>query len=500
MNKENEIPGIYIYHALKEETLSGDSYLSEEALYAACKEGKPSLTYDMFRADLAEQFRRRYLYREGRRIYSTRTWRYEEASARKLSRILKAQPLPTKILPWRVTINGISLCEEQRIAVMFGLSHRLSLILGGAGSGKSTLVQALSQEMGRPSHQVFCAPTGKAARNLHDKTGLTTRTVHSALGMMPDQVFLAPVTWSSIDLVVVDEASMMTLEMLAGILSRANQNCRVVLIGDSQQLLSVGSGNVIPDLLALGVPHIFLEENHRQSTEAAGLLENVIRFSEFHGVRELTFDDSFQLHEMMDRNAQKALVDEAVQRYLAGESVQVLAPFNKTVRDLNKDIREAVNPLVEGKKTLTYKRQVFRDGDRVMITKNDRDHNCCNGDVGILHIYKTDPNDMCYYVLMEDGRCSCWISEEGLQHMVFAYALTIHKSQGSEYDTVLLMLTMSMQSMLYRNLYYTAISRGKKKVIHYGSAQAIDVALQQTPRPRKSMLVQKTHAQMELCA
>lgn len=500
MIQEKEIPSIYIYYALKEATLNGDAYLSEEVLYAVCKAKNASLTHEMFRADLAEQFRLKYLYREGLRIYSTKIWRYEQSAAQNLSRILKGPAFPSTILPRNVTVNGMELCEEQRIAVMLGLSHRLSIILGGAGSGKSTLVQALSNRMGNVANQVFCAPTGKAARNLSNKTGLTARTVHSALGMKPDQDFLAPVVWSSIDLVVVDEASMMTLEMLAGILSRANQNCRVVLIGDNKQLLSVGSGNVIPDLLSLGVPHIYLKENHRQSTEAVGLQENVVHFSDFNGIHELTFDDSFQIHEMMERDAKKALVHEAVQRYLAGEAVQVLAPFNKTVRELNKKIREAVNPLAEGKKTLAYKRQVFRDGDRVMITKNDRDHNCCNGDVGILHIIRADPKDMLYSVQMEDGRCPHWIEESGLKHMVFAYALTIHKSQGSEYDTVLLMLTMSMQMMLYRNLYYTAISRGKKKVIHYGSRQAIDNALQRVLPPRKSMLVEKTHWQMEKCA
>lgn len=500
MSNESTIPGLYIYHALKSESLNGDAYLTEDSLYNACKRERGNLSYNRFRADLIEQLRRGYLYQEGRRIYTAKTWRYEEDLAKKLSRILTAPSLPEVKLPNPIVVNGITLCEEQRSAVTLGLSHRLSLILGGAGSGKSTLVQALSQMMGDGRYQVFCAPTGKAAQNLRNKTGVMARTVHSALGIQPEQDFLAPVTWSSIDLVVVDEASMMTLEMLAGILSRANQNCRVVLIGDSQQLLSVGSGNVIPDLLKLNVPHVYLKENHRQSTKSAGLLENIIHFADFNNVRELTFDNSFQLHEILEGGAKKALVKDAVQRYRAGESVQVLAPFNKTVQELNRCIRELVNPLVQGKKTLTYRRQVFRDGDRVMITKNDRDHHCCNGDVGVLHIYKADAKDMYYSVQMEDGRCPHWNNEDGLQHMVLAYALTIHKSQGSEYDTVLLLLTTSMHSMLYRNLYYTAISRGRELVIHYGSAQAIDVALQRIPRPRMSMLIQKTHSHMELCA
>lgn len=144
-------------------------------------------------------------------------------------------------------------------AVELALSSRLSLILGGAGSGKTTLVRAIMDHRPSKNGWVLCSPTGKAARNLTDRTGFQARTVHSALGMHPDEDFLSPVAWAHTDLVIVDEASMMTLEMLAGILCRAPGYCHIVLLGDPNQLLSVGAGNVIPNLLELGVPICRLE-------------------------------------------------------------------------------------------------------------------------------------------------------------------------------------------------------------------------------------------------
>jgi exodeoxyribonuclease V alpha subunit len=318
--------------------------------------------------------------------------------------------------------------------------------------------------------------------------------------MKPNDDFLSPVVWGAVNLVIVDEASMLTLEMLAGILCKVNPACRVMLLGDLDQLLSVGSGNILPDLLALDVPHIQLEINHRQDTGAQALLHNVTDFAKIHGVSELHFDSSFVFRGIPERTLQDALVSEAAQRYRNGEDIQVLSPFNRvgmcSVHSLNLAIQERVNPAAAGKKELSAEKSVFRDGDRVMICQNDRERDCSNGDVGILHIIKNDTHAPEYFVALADGRRPRWNDASGLRQLSLAYALTVHKSQGSEHDTILMAIAGSFAGMLYRNLFYTAISRAKKRVILFGEQNALGVALQRPARKRCSMLVSKTRMRM----
>ena len=497
----------YISIALAEICMNGDAFVSEESLYKKCKQIRRSLEYPVFKAHLAEQIRKNRIYIEGRRLYAAKTWRYEEYAAKKLAMLSSLPPLPKAALPEKLTVGDITLCAEQREAVDMVQSNRLSIILGDAGCGKSTLVRGIVSALDKDRNMVLCAPTGKAARNLTERTGLTARTVHSALGMRPDEDFLEAVSWPFVRLVIVDEASMMTLEMLAGILEKVSYECRVVLIGDGNQLLSVGTGNVLPDLIKLGTPCSCLKENHRQSGTSSALLYNVVNFRNLHSANELEFDDSFRLFEKEEKAATDSLVEEAVRRYLGGESVQVLAPYRATVLSLNQEIREKVNPKADGKLCVTLRLKgtvEYREGDRVIITKNDRSRNCCNGDVGTLHIV-VDKNGNCLGISIQlpDGRCPEWEGEDiglGLAHMDLAYALTVHKSQGSEYNTILFPATKSMQSMLSRNLFYTAISRAKKQVLLYGNRQAVDVATQRTLPPRKSMLVVKTHMQKDRVA
>ena len=264
---EKDLRGQYLLDDLEALTMNGDAYVSSDQLYRFSKRSHKALTYDQFRADRAFLLKEGRLHLEGTRLYQKNVWEYEAAAAKTLAEILTHNELGEPCLPEKLTVQDITLTEEQREAVKLALSHRLSVILGGAGSGKTTLIQALAEH--RPAKSlgaVFCAPTGKAACNLTDRTGLRARTVHSALGKVPDDDFLSEsINWSSSDLVVVDEASMLTLEMLAGILAVVHPACRVVLVGDPHQLLSVGPGNVLPDLLALGVPHIWLSSFHRQT-------------------------------------------------------------------------------------------------------------------------------------------------------------------------------------------------------------------------------------------
>lgn len=505
-SKKPPIPrGTYILNALEQHTLNGDAYVLFDEAYEICCSDH-AMSFKAFLDDLMFLIKSGALHHEGTRLYLAKTYRYEEAASEYLAHILADNHLGEPSIPNPLEIGEIQLTEEQRNAVVLALGHRISMILGGAGCGKTTLIKAIVSCSNVKYNYVLAAPTGKAARNLTARTGKEARTVHSALGMHPNEDFLKPVKWEVTRLVVIDEASMMTLEMLAGLLSRMEKNCHLVLLGDPNQLLSVGSGNVIPDLIDLDALYALLETNHRQIDGSKALRHNVTEFGNLHTAAGLLFDESFVFAEMDDNTVANRLIADAVRAYNAGENVQVLSPYNSCTKlsadKLNRAIRERVNPANPGKLELSTRFQTFRDGDRVIITKNDRDHDCSNGDVGILHITDTTHKDYPeYHVQLSDGRCPQWDTRDGLYILKHAYALTVHKSQGSEYDRILFPVSSNAMNMMYRNLFYTAISRARKQVILYGSRTALSVAMQREADARKTMLVVKTrNKQTLMCA
>ena len=503
-NKKQPTQGEYILNALRHHFLGGDSYIMADELYAVCKEDRKSLAYEAFQRDYAFLMKEGKLHREGRRLYLAGTWAQEEDAAKRLAELLANNNLAAPPIPEELKVNGLTLLAEQHDAVSMALSHRLSTILGGAGCGKTTLIRAIAQ-YGRKGVLV-CAPTGKAAQNLRERTGIAARTVHSALGKWydDDDAPLPPVRWPYIQTVIIDEASMLSLCLLDGILRKVPETCSVVLVGDPKQLLSVGSGNVIPDLLELGIPRICLQVNHRQEEGAVGLLHNVVGFDRIEGLNQLAVDDSFILESAEDAHqAVVSVAEKAVQMLGKGKSFQVLASRNATVDMLNRIIQQAWNPAREGVQTITYKGKTFRHGDKVIITKNDSRRRCWNGDIGTL-IVETgkettkDPDEYQYAVMLPDGRCPRWVGAESLKHLELAYAITVHKAQGSEFDFILMPLTMDAGRMLHRNLFYTAASRARRRFTVCGSPNAVDVALRSLPPRRRSMLVTKTRMRMML--
>ena len=497
----------YILAAMDDIGKNGDAYCTDEHLFRASKAVRSNLTGPQYHTDKTLLLQAEFLHREGYHLYAQRTWAYEVTAAKRLADILKEPTLPVLAIPKELRVGDILLSEQQREAVELALNSRLSVILGGAGSGKTTLIEAVARCFKDNADlfggTVLAAPTGKAARNLTERTGIDARTVHSALGKQPDTNFLDPVSWSNTGLVVIDEASMVSLEMLAGILNRVRGNCRVVLLGDPNQLQSVGAGNVLPDLLELGVPSIRLARQYRQSADAVALRQNVVNFPKLNTEHELRWDDSFRLLPADDRAIPDLLCEEAARRYRAGESIQVLSPVRAktdfSVQALNTRLQNEVNPLTAEKPTWGK----FRDGDRVIVTQNNAYYNICNGDVGVLHIRGEKPHRVA--ALAVRGTLKTWQidrgqGEYGIGHddapppqLALAYALTVHKSQGSQYDTVLMPVSMATARMLYRNLLYTAISRARKEVILVGNREALNTAMQCIPYPRRSKLVARTN-------
>ena len=466
--------------------VTGDSFVPVSELYDRWNIVSGYLPEALFREEIWLLQESRSIIIEDQRVYLPDVWQQEEFVADQISARLLAPILPKTRLPNNLMVGERTLTNDQRNAVEMALNNRLSLILGGAGTGKTTLIQAITELAN--THVVLCSPTAKAAINLTYRTGEKAATVHRTLGVLLNGDFAYPAPLNGIGMVIVDESGMLTLDMLVGLLHAAPHDCRIVLVGDDNQLPPVGVGHVLRDLAALPAPCVRLKRNHRQSQMTGALYQNITRFEDVHSLSDLAFDRSFSLNS--EPNCLNELTENATKLYQTGASIQVISARNNDVNLLNMCIQSRLNTSTNRKRFLVHDEQFFVDGDRVVITRNDPIRGCWNGENGVIHI---PPNG--FYIERNDGRKAYWDEAEvdnGLDEIALGYAITTHKSQGSEYDIVFLYVTPCSRNLLTRRLLYTAISRAKKQVVLYGDPATIDRVLSTDPVPRRTTLVSKT--------
>ena len=466
---------------------NGDAFVAADKMYHAGLFRGAWADAETFKQWIQELVCQGLIHKDGERIYLAPVWRAEERAAKNLAARVSDQPGAGRS-PFKCD-QGIILDKDQSDAAAMALDRPLSLILGGAGSGKTSLIHALAAHAGDSC--VLCAPTGKAARNLTTRTGAPAYTMHSLLGMGTAPA-LERDQWEACELAIIDEAGMLSLEMLDLLLQKAPADCRIALVGDENQLPAVGIGNVLDDLKKM-FPNCRLNGNYRQRNNDSALCQNVSGFSDLRSLRDLAFDDSFCL---LDRSE---LVLEASRRYAAGESIMVLSPTRKRVTELNYEILRQMGAVTGEKPGDGAARQrMLQDGNLVIITQNDRGRDCCNGDIGRLCVGKgADGRCVAFSVQLPDGRRPIWSGSEiakAYEVLEPAYSMTVHKAQGAECDTVL--VDLQMCGMMDRRLFYTAISRAKKRVLLFGDAATIDFALMRETRPRNSMLPEKVRLAM----
>ncbi len=500
-----------IIHCLKEASTDGHTYLPREELIRSAYELLGVCESDIER-QLDELKIERQLIEvksEDRlNIYLSEYYQIEKNCAVKLLTLtrysdrISASELDSEIKSIESELD-IELHDLQREAVIKALSEGLFILTGGPGTGKTTTIKSIISGLERRNLRfVLAAPTGRAAKRMSETTGYEASTIHRLLSIKHNPEERADAYFEmnednplDVDAVIIDEASMVDIFLFNSLLKAISPGCKLIIVGDSNQLPSVGPGQVLKDMLDSGVcPNVELKYIFRQSNEShivtyAHMINNgeqidfTTKYEDFFLLKRDNYEEI--------RQALLYLICEKLPKHFntSPMQIQVLTPMKKGalgVWELNRILQEYINPPSDKKVELEYGENIFRVGDKVMQTKNNYDmewdimstygisaqrgKGVFNGDIGIIdHINK--PSRL-IRITFDDGR-EAEYSYETLEELELAYAITIHKSQGSEYPVVIMPLLGGPRSLLYRNLLYTGVTRAKDCVVILGSENTV---------------------------
>lgn len=420
-------------------------------------------------------------------VYLPVHYRFERTAAKLLSDFITPLKLDVPLADFidtYETMNSISLSQEQRDAVEKLVNNKVLVLTGLPGTGKTTVIKtfvALFQRAGLTFS--LMAPTGIAAKRLASVAGSDAATIHRSFRFNGMQWSYNEGNKYPVQAVIVDEVSMVDMELFFRIVSALNEDTILVFVGDDAQLSSVGPGNVLRELIQCeGVPTVRLTQIFRQK-ETSDIILNSHRVNRGEGIQTNGPKSDFQFVQIgEEEKILDLIVKMAVKLKEKDANFQILAPkYDGTVgvTSLNEHLREALNPPSDGKSEFSSGTFRVRLGDRVMVIKNDYDLNIYNGDMGKVVAINAEALVIRVHGAGEGG-LDMNVSiprKDAMLKLRLAYAITVHKSQGSEFDTVIIPVVKSQGRMLQRNLFYTAITRAKKKVWLLGEASAVSKAI-----------------------
>ncbi len=408
-------------------------------------------------------------------------------------------PWPTidvdKAIPWLEAKGGITLAQSQREALRLAVSSKALVITGGPGVGKTTLVNSILKALVAKSVNVaLCAPTGRAAKRLTETTGVEAKTIHRLLETDPKNGGFKRDEQNPLacDLLVVDETSMVDVLLMKALMRALPARAALLLVGDVDQLPSVGPGQVLGDIIGSGaVPVVRLTEVFRQAATSR-VIVNAHRINQGlmpEADQSPATRSDFYVIEAADPEIAAAKIVAVVRDRIPKafgldpiRDVQVLCPMNRGgvgARSLNIELQKVLNP--PGEVRVERFGSTYGPGDKVMQIENDYDKEVYNGDLGIVARIDMEAGDL---VATFDGREVVYGFGE-LDELVLAYATTIHKAQGSEYPAVVIPVMTQHYTMLARNLLYTGVTRGKKLVVLVGQRKALAIAVRNGGQRRR---------------
>ena len=401
-------------------------------------------------------------------------------------------------------IFGISYNEVQKQAILESVKKNFLVITGGPGTGKTTIMKGII-ELYKDVHKLsyekladqvaLLAPTGRAAKRMSDATLMPASTIHSFLKWQKDSNKFQVNEYhkSKVNLVIIDEASMIDTLLMASLLRGISVNCKIIMVGDSYQLPSVGPGQLLHDVISSGkLPVIELKELYRQGkdsnilTLAYDIRNGCVKDDVFNQDEDLTFI------ECQDDQVVSNLMDvSSTFKDLSYKKFQILAPMYKGrygIDIINNQLQTIFNPKDASKKEVVVGDVIFREGDKVIELTNMPEENIFNGDIGIISQIITSPAKK---IIVDFDGNEVTFTAANFNKFRLAYAISIHKSQGSEFDVVVMPLVQGYRKMLYRKLVYTGITRSKKMLYLIGDKKALKQAVSNTSSDVRRTTIQE---------
>lgn len=510
-----------LVHTLLETSIDkGDTYIEakellEKSLFILEEVRQIELDPSQIAQELTQLISEDKVQNIGTKIFDNTLFYAESGIHKHLTRILdrplekeiSSQDIQTEIKHIQAEFN-INYDKAQKNAIQKAIQSKVFLLTGGPGTGKTTVVNGIIkayanlhqidlQKSDRPI--ILAAPTGRAARRMNELTGLPSATIHRHLGLNGDSEYQALDDFLDCDLIIIDEFSMVDTWLANQLFSAIASNTQIVIVGDSDQLPSVGPGQVLADLLKINrLPQVSLTKIFRQSEDSTIVtLANQIRqgrlptdFTAKKADRSYFEAQSTHIPQMIQK-----IVSSALKSGIDTQEIQILAPMYRGqagITHLNKLMQDLLNPL-NNQLEFQFNDLHFRKGDKVLHLINDAQINVFNGDIG----YITDLIPAKYteskqdeMILDFDGTEIIYPRNEWLK-ITLAYAMSIHKSQGSEFKVVILPVTRQSGRLLQRNLIYTAITRSKSKLVMLGEIAAFDNAIKNEGTKRKTYLIER---------
>ncbi|MGH6989262.1 MAG: SF1B family DNA helicase RecD2, partial [Stellaceae bacterium] len=424
-------------------------------------------------------------------VFLSGLYRAEQIVAKRLLRLVNGRlPWlyidPQKALPWIERKTGLSLAPSQVAAIRLALLSKVLVITGGPGVGKTTIVKAILRILAAKGVKLLlCAPTGRAAKRMTEATGFEAKTIHRLLEVDPRGGGFKRDDENPLecDLLVVDETSMVDIMLMQALLKAVPDDAALLIVGDIDQLPSVGPGQVLADVIASGaVPVMRLTEVFRQAAQSR-IITSAHRINQgsIPDLSKPAGDSDFYFVTAADPETAVTRIVDLVKTRIPQRfgldpirDIQVLCPMNRGgvgARSLNIELQAALNP--PGERRVARFGWTFAPGDKVMQIENDYDKEVYNGDIGTVDDVDLDAGEL---TASFDGRALTYGFGE-LDTLVPAYAVTIHKSQGSEYHAVIIPMMTQHYAMLQRNLLYTGVTRGKRLVVLVGQKKAVAIAV-----------------------
>ena len=497
-----------VKHILSNSSMNGHTYVPKDILLdevcsflsITVEEAENVIVKMIFESKLKNE-----IYNDGnQKIYLPKLYEAEVYVAHKIKKIAENNTLEKgidieKVIKDIEMTNDITLAEHQKSAIYCAMEKGATVITGGPGTGKTTIINTIIQIMDKLDKNVMlAAPTGRAAMRMTEVCGIEAKTIHrlleSSFSENDDNMNFAKNEDNPLDcdIVIIDEMSMVDILLIQSLLKALKSHTRLIMVGDSDQLPSVGAGNVLRDIINSGVvPTVSLTEIFRQAKESAIVVNahkiNRGEYPEFNK----SGTDFFMVKRDTAVDISQSIVDLFINRlpkaykYNSLYQIQILSPTRKGitgVNELNVALQKVINPPDKKKKEKAFKNITFREGDKVMQTRNNYDmewtklekpeetgFGIFNGDIGYIH--RIDKEMESATIVFDDKLCIYEFSK--FEDLDLAYAVTVHKSQGSEFDVIIMPMYPCAPMLQNRNLFYTAVTRAKKLVVLVGRESCV---------------------------